>query len=122
MKGGAQVMYGSTGKILRVDLTQGKLWDEALDEATLRKFFGGTGLGIKYLMEEVDPKTDWTDPNNIIFLGSGPLGGSRVPGCASISFVSKGAMTNGASSTQANGNFGAYLKSVSYTHLTLPTN
>jgi aldehyde:ferredoxin oxidoreductase len=107
-------MYGSTGKVLRVDMTQGKLWDEALDEATLRRYLGGTGLGAKYLMEEVDPKTDWSDPKNILFLGSGVLGGSRIPGCASISFVTKGAMTNGATSSQANGNFGAYLRWCGY--------
>jgi len=57
-------MYGSTGKVLRVDMTQGKLWDEALDETKLQKYLGGAGLGITYLMEEVDPKTDWSDPKN----------------------------------------------------------
>jgi len=107
-------MYGSTGKVLRVDLTQGKLWDEALDEATLRKYLGGTGLGTKYLMELVDPKLNWSDPKNIFFLGSGVLGGSRIPGCGTISVVTKGALTNGAASTQANGNFGAYLKWCGY--------
>lgn len=105
---------GTIGKILRVDLNQEKLWDEALDEGTLRKYLGGTGIGVKYLFEMVDPKTDWSDPANILYLGSGPLGGTRVPGCASISFVTKGALTNGAASTQANGNFGAYLKWCGY--------
>jgi aldehyde:ferredoxin oxidoreductase len=107
-------MQGCTGKILRVDLTQEKVWDEELDEATLRKYLGGTGLGIKYLHEMVDPKLDWSDPKNVFFLGSGPLGGTRIPGCGSISVVTKGALTNGASSTQANGNFGAYLKWCGY--------
>jgi len=107
-------MYGSTGKVLRVDMTQGKLWDETLDEATLQRYLGGTGLGAKYLMEEVDPKIDWSDPKNIFFLGSGILGGSRIPGCGTISITTKGAMTNGATSSQANGNFGAYLKWCGY--------
>jgi len=107
-------MKGSTGKVLRVDLTQGKLWDEALDEATLKKYLGGTGLGAKYLMELVDHELDWSDPKNIFFLGSGVLGGSRIPGCGTISIVTKGALTNGATSTQANGNFGAYLKWCGY--------
>ena len=106
--------YGSTGKVLRVDLSQGRVWDEAIDEATLRKYLGGTGLGMKYLFEEVDPRLDWSDPKNIFFLGSGPLGGTRIPGCASFSVVTKGAMTNGATSSQANGNFGAYLKWCGY--------
>ena len=105
---------GSTGKVLRVDLSQGKIWDEALDEGTLQKYLGGTGMGVKYLCDEVDPKLDWSDPANILYLGSGPLGGTRIPGCASISFVTKGALTNGATSTQANGNFGAYLKWCGY--------
>jgi aldehyde:ferredoxin oxidoreductase len=65
-------------------------------------------------MEQVDPKLGWSDPKNILYLGSGVLGGTRIPGCASISFVAKGAMTNGATSTQANGNFGAYLKWCGY--------
>lgn len=107
-------MYGSTGKILRVNLSSGRIRDEALDEATLRKYLGGTGMGIKYLHELVDPKIKWSDPRNIFFLGSGPLGGTRIPGCATISFVTKGALTNGATSTQANGNFGAYLKWCGY--------
>ena len=107
-------MLGSTGKVLRVDLSKGKIWDEALDEATLRKFLGGTGLGVKYLVDEVDPKVNWSDPKNIFFLGSGPLGGSRISGCATISVVTRGALTNGLTSTQANGNFGAYLKWCGY--------
>jgi len=104
----------STGKILRVNLSQGQIQEEILDEATLRKYLGGTGLGMKYLFEEVDPRLDWSDPKNIFFLGSGALGGTRIPGCASISIVTKGAMTNGATSSQANGNIGAYLKWCGY--------
>lgn len=110
----ATIKYGSTGKVLRVNLTQGKIWEEALDEEVIRKFLGGTGLGVNYLVEEVDPKIDWSDPRNIFFVGAGPLGGLRIPGCASISVVTKGAQTNGATSTQANGNFGAYLKWCGY--------
>ncbi|HEX78287.1 MAG TPA: hypothetical protein G4O03_07800 [Dehalococcoidia bacterium] len=103
-------LYGATGKVLRVDLSQGRIWEEVLDEATLRKYFGGTCLGVKYLCDEVDPKSDWSDPQNRLFIGSGPLGGTRVPGSGTISFVTKGALTNAASSTQANGFFGTFLK------------
>jgi len=110
----SEMPYGVWGKVLRVDMTQGKVWEEEVDEAILRKYLGGTGLGVKYLFEEVDPKLDWSDPGNILFVGSGPLGGTRVPGSGSISFVAKGAMTNGATSTQANGFFGTYLKFCGY--------
>jgi len=44
---------GYMGKILRVDLTNERLTDEKVDEATLRKFLGGTGLGTKIMYDEV---------------------------------------------------------------------
>jgi len=46
-------LYGYHGKILRIDLTNEKVIEEKLDEATLRKWVGGTGLGAKYVFEEV---------------------------------------------------------------------
>jgi aldehyde:ferredoxin oxidoreductase len=44
---------GYAGKFLRVDMSEGKLSDEVFDEATLRKYLGGTGIGAKILYEEV---------------------------------------------------------------------
>jgi aldehyde:ferredoxin oxidoreductase len=41
---------------------------------------------------------------------SGPLGGTTVPGSGTFSVVTKGSLTEGATSSQANGYFGAYLK------------
>jgi len=102
--------WGSTGRILRVDLNNGKMTVEMLDEGTVRKYMGGTCLGMKYLLEEVAPEGQWSAPENRIFVGSGPLGGTGVPGSGSISFVAKGAMTNGSVSTQANGFFGAFFE------------
>lgn len=103
-------IYGTTGKILRVDLSEERIWEEGLDEDVLRRYLGGTCLGVKYLYGEVDPKTEWSDPKNRIFIGSGVLGGARIPGTGSFSMVTKGAFNNGVTSTQANGFFGAYLK------------
>lgn len=107
-------LYGSTGKILRVNLTSAKTTVEFLDAETVRKYLGGTCLGAKYLIEEVAPEKQWSDPDNRIFVGSGPLGGTRIAGSGTVSLVTKGAMTNGAASTQANGFFGAFLKLAGY--------
>lgn len=103
-------VYGTTGRILRVDLSNGKVWEEHLDEAVLRKYLGGTSLGIKFLHDEAKPDLDCFSPDNIIYVGSGPLGGTQITGSGSFSVVTKGALTNGTASTQANGYFGAYLK------------
>jgi aldehyde:ferredoxin oxidoreductase len=67
-------------------------------------------LGIKFVYDEVLPQTEWFHPDNHLFIGSGPLGGTRIGGSGSIAIVTKGAMTNGMASTQANGFFGAFLR------------
>jgi len=103
-------IYGFAGKFLRVDLSTGSLKDEVFDEATLRHFLGGTGMGAKILYDEVPPRSGWSDPENRVIVASGPLGGTSINGSGSISLVTKGALTGGATSVQANGLLGAYMK------------
>jgi aldehyde:ferredoxin oxidoreductase len=102
--------YGYTGKILRVNLSSGASSPELLEEALLKKFLGGAALGIKFIFDEVPPGVSWPDPGNRLFIGSGPLTGTRIGGSGSIAVVTKGALTGGMASTQANGFFGAFLK------------
>ena len=105
---------GYAGKFLRVDLTSERLSNAVFDEETLRRYIGGTGIGSKILYDEVPPTASWSDPVNRITLASGPLGGTRIPGSGTISLVMKGALTNGATSVQANGRFGAFLRFSGY--------
>lgn len=104
------ISYGTTGKLLRVDLDKNKTWIENLPENVIHKYLGGTSLGVKLLYNEVSPKINWTDPGNRIYMLSGPLGGSGLAGTGCFSIVTKGTRTNGVTSSQANGDFGAYLK------------
>src|SRR4030043_407759 len=101
---------GYTGRILRIDLSEGKIWTEDLDVAILKKWVGGVGLGAKYLYEEDPPGVEWSDPDNRLIWTSGPLAGSGVFGAGTFNVVTKGPMTNLAGSSQANGFLGAYLK------------
>ncbi|MFH1122142.1 MAG: aldehyde ferredoxin oxidoreductase C-terminal domain-containing protein, partial [Pseudomonadota bacterium] len=66
--------------------------------------------GIRLLYDEVPPGVAWSDPQNRLFLGSGPLGGTKIGGSGTTAVVTKGALTNGMASTQANGFFGAFLR------------
>ncbi|MEE8442689.1 MAG: aldehyde ferredoxin oxidoreductase N-terminal domain-containing protein, partial [Dehalococcoidia bacterium] len=102
------------GKILKVDLTNEIITEEILDDATLRKWVGGVGFGAKYLYEEVPTTAQWDDPENRLIVASGPLGGTRAGGSGTISISAKGCLTNGATSTQANGFMGAYMKFAGY--------
>ena len=94
---------GYAGKILKIDLTNERIEEEVLDDATLRKWVGGVGLGAKYLYEEVPPTAQWDDPENRLIVATGPLGGTRAGGSGTISISAKGPLTNGATTTQANG-------------------
>ena len=105
-----QKLYGYNGKILRVDLSKGTIKPEKSDETDRKNYVGGAALGIKYIYDEVPPSVAWSDPANRLYLGAGPLSGTRVAGSGSIAAVSKGPMTNGMASTQANGYFGAFLR------------
>jgi len=105
---------GYAGRFLRVDMSEGRLSDEVFDEETLRKYLGGTGIGTKILYEEVPPDADWSDHVNRVTIGSGPLGGTAVGGSGTISIVTKGAMTGGSTSVQANGLLGAYMRFSGY--------
>ena len=103
-----------SARILRVDLTNRLITSESVEGAALRKSIGGAGLGIKFLYDEVAPGTEWNDPANRLFIGSGPLGGTRIEGSGAIAVVTKGALTNGIASSQANGFFGTYLRSAGF--------
>ncbi len=83
---------------------------EDLDNAVLKKWVGGVGLGAKVLYDEVPPGLEWSDPENRLIWTTGPLAGSGVFGAGTFNVVTKGPMTNLAGSSQANGFFGAYLK------------
>ena len=62
---------GYMGRILRVDLTTRTVTEEELSQETLRMWIGGTGLGAKYLYQEVPPQVDWSDPDNRMIWGEG---------------------------------------------------
>jgi aldehyde:ferredoxin oxidoreductase len=105
---------GYAGRILRVNLTTGKIWHVPWTPEEMRLWLGGVGLGAKILYEEVPARVGWDHPDNRLVLATGPLAGLPVWGTGGLSVVTRGAMTDGATSTQANGFFGAALKGSGY--------
>ncbi len=97
-------------KILRVDLSNERIEVEQIGDETAKKYIGGTGLGAKFLYDEVPPGVEWSDPDNRLMLCTGPLAGTKVAGSGTFSVVTKGPMTNLAAASQANGFLGAFLR------------
>ena len=54
------MMNGYAGKILHVDLTDGKIWIEEPPAAFYRRYLGGQGFVAYYLLKEVPRRqTRW---------------------------------------------------------------
>jgi len=69
---------GWAGKVLRVDLSTGKISTEDTIEK-YRDYLGGTGIGYKVIWDEVQAGVKSFDPANKIVYGVGPLAGTGAP-------------------------------------------
>ena len=69
---------GWAGKVLRVDLSTGKISTEDTIEK-YKDYLGGTGIGYKVIWDEVPTDTKPFDPGNKIVFGVGPLAGTGAP-------------------------------------------
>lgn len=101
---------GWTGKILRVDLTNGTSKTEPLNMEWADKYLGQRGLASKYLVEEVDPKADPLGPDNKLIMATGPLTGTCASTGGRYSVITKGPLTGAIACSNSGGYFGAELK------------
>ena len=108
-------MFSYAGKILRVDLTTGKISTEPLKEEVAKNYIGGIGLGINLLMENSTPGTDAFAPDNPLIFATGPLSGTMGPTAGNgYAVVSKSPATGGVGEAKAHGFFGPDLKRAGY--------
>ena len=107
-------MNGYTGKLLRINLTEGQISTEALDADQACKFIGGRGLGVWYLSQEVDPSVDPLSPDNKVLLATGPLTGTPVPTAARYMVVTKSPLSGTIASSNSGGFWGPELKFAGY--------
>jgi aldehyde:ferredoxin oxidoreductase len=108
---------GWTGKVLRVDLTTGKITKE--DMMAYKDYLGGTGLAYKILWDEVTPETKAWSPENRIIFGVGPLTGTGAPMSGRVSVTTLWPVTQGElpATGHMGGHWGAELKFSGYDSL-----
>lgn len=106
-------MFGYMGRLLRVDLTSRRTWDEPLSEALLRQYLGGSGLGALYLYRETRPDTDPFGPDNLLLFLTGPLVGTKVPTSGRHAVVAKSPLGQWGES-DSGGTWGQMLKRTGY--------
>lgn len=103
-------MYGWRGKILRVDLTRGRVQEESLDPRIAKDFIGGRGMGIQRLLAEVDPNCNPLGPENVLIMAAGPLTGTKAPTGARYMVMTKSPLTGSVTCSNSGGQFPAELK------------
>jgi len=106
--------HGFTGKILHVDLTEGRHWVEEPDDAFYRKMMGGRALVAHYLLTLVPAGADPFGPENIFVMAPGIVTGSTFSGQGRNGFGAKSPLTGGLGSAEAGGYAGAELKRSGY--------
>jgi len=108
-------MKGYAGKILIVDLTKRSFTTAPLKEDLASKFIGGTGLGIKLLMDNCLPTISPLSPENPLVLTTGPTGGTMTPtGGNGLVFLAKSPETGMLGQALSHGSFGFELKRAGY--------
>jgi aldehyde:ferredoxin oxidoreductase len=87
-------MKGYTGKLLRVNLSNGKILKEEISDPMKRDFMGGRGFAVKLLWDEVKHVDPLSEKNKIIF-STGPLTGQPLPSSGKMVVASKSPLTGG---------------------------
>ncbi len=104
--------YG--GKLLSVDLTNGRLVEEILPEEVYRQFIGGNGLGIRVLYERMKSRVDPLGPENMLGFAAGVLTGTTAPGSGRHMVVTKSPLTGAWAESNSGGTLGPALKTAGY--------
>ena len=107
-------MNGYMGKLLVVDLSNGKIEDEPLNEDYVRRFIGGSGLACRYLYDMVDADTDPLGPENPLLFMAGPLTGTRAPSCGRFVICARSPLTDLWGEANSGGFFGPEMRFAGY--------
>ncbi len=105
-----KTVYGTTDRILEIDLTSGKFNEIKIPEKDRKEYLGGKGLALKLLYDQLTPGIDPLSEDNIFILTTGVLIGTGAPNSARFSAVSKSPLTGIITHSSCGGPFGNALK------------
>lgn len=107
-------MKGVWGRLLDIDLTQGKTETLPIPDAMFEKYLGGRGLGARLLFDLLPANTDPLSPGNVLIFLTGPLTGNLAPGSSKFVVVTKSPLTRGWCDSYSSGRLSVELKKIGY--------
>ena len=102
--------YGFTGRLLRVNLTEGRVTQEDICQDWSRAYLGGAGLATRYLYDQVPKGVDPLGVQNALIFMTGPLTGTASASASRYSVVAKSPLTGIWGQANSGGTFGPALK------------
>jgi aldehyde:ferredoxin oxidoreductase len=110
---GGSKMAGYAGKMLRVNLTHGRVTTEDISDQMKEKFLGGRGFAVKILWDEVKGVDPLAEGNKIVF-ATGPLTGLPVPSSGKMVIATKSPLTGGYGDSNIGSRASVQLKKAGY--------
>jgi len=104
------------GKILRIDLSNKKIWTEDTKKY-VEKTLGGRGINSLIMFNEIDVGTKWNDPENLLCFGVGSLVGTMAPGACRVDISTINVFNGGKGSANVGGFWGPELKYAGYDNI-----
>lgn len=100
---------GFKNKEVLVDLTNGTVGYRSINEDDARKYIGGRGLGVKYVLDN-GPEVEPLSEDNILCIMTGPVTGSRSSMSGRLAVVTKSPLTGTVTDSHMGGWTAARLK------------
>ena len=103
--------FGYHGRYLRIDVSRGSVERVPLATSVLRDYIGGSGLGVRLLLDEGCAHLDPLDPRAPLVFAFSPLVGSPLTTSAKFAVVSKSPLTDRINDSLASSGFAVAGKS-----------
>jgi len=104
--------YGWKRRILRIDLSKGRIDRFVPEAALLKNYLGGRGLGAKIVYD--NGRVNALSPYNLLVFAVGPLTGTTTPASGRVSLSTKSPLTGTIFDSNCGGSFGPELKKAGY--------
>lgn len=105
---------GYAGKLLYVNLTNGKVDKKPLPWDLVEKYIGASGLASKILYDMIPRGIDPLSEKNVLMFAAGPLTGTMFPQASRFIVAAKNPLTGGWGEAHAGGFWGPELKLAGY--------